>query len=228
MILRHLSLLFCTLLGLSSCLTGDIEYRNFKKAPLFGMVYDHDNQPCGGAQIILDDKEGPQTDINGRFAVNSVTRGEHQIRVRKDGFEELTVTFEFLNRSQVLYLRAISYHQLLRRAEAALGRKRWHEADQLLERAQAVREDEPVGMYLRALYLLEVERVGEAVSLLNQIIAKGYPEAVVYLTLADIHQYRLDDRQKVVSYLEQYLKIQGNPEVKRRREELLQSESLPK
>ena len=58
-------------LSFSSCLTRDrAASMEFGEAPLFGMVYDFDNQPCSDALIFIDDEEGPQTDINGRFVID--------------------------------------------------------------------------------------------------------------------------------------------------------------
>ncbi|HEB11954.1 MAG TPA: carboxypeptidase regulatory-like domain-containing protein [Spirochaetales bacterium] len=112
-------------LSFSSCLTKDrAASMEFAKAPLFGMVYDFDNQPCSGALIVLDDEEGPQTDINGRFVIGYLPSGEHKVQVKKEGYEELTANFKFSSKNQVLYLKLISFTQLLRKTEYALEKKR--------------------------------------------------------------------------------------------------------
>jgi predicted Zn-dependent protease len=192
----------------------------FPKAPLFGMVYDFDNQPCSGARIVLDDEEGPQTDINGRFIIGSLSSGEYKIQVKKEGYEELTANFKFSNKNQVLYLRIISFNQLLRKAEYALEKKRLKETGELIQRVEAIDADDPVAMYLKALYLLECRKPEEAVKILNKILAKGYSEPVVYITLADIYQYRIDNAGKALFYLEESLKMQRNYKIEKRLEAL--------
>lgn len=208
-------------LSFSSCLTKDrAASMEFAKAPLFGMVYDFDNQPCSGALIIFDDEEGPQTDINGRFVIGFLSSGEHKVQVKKEGYEELTANFKFSSKNQVLYLRVISFNQLLRKTEYALEKKRLKETGELIKRLEAINADDPVAMYLKAVYLLECRKPEEAVIILNTILAKGYSEPVVYITLADIYQYRIDDTNKAISNLEKYLQIQRNNKVEKRLEAL--------
>jgi len=133
-------------LSFSSCLTKDrTASMEFADAPLFGMVYDFDNQPCSGALIVLDDEEGPQTDINGRFVIGHLPRGEHKVQVKKEGYEELNTNFKFSNKNQVLYLRVISFNQLLRKTEYALEKKRLKETGELIQRVEAINADEEAG-----------------------------------------------------------------------------------
>jgi len=201
----------------SSCLTNDrAASMEFANAPLFGMVYDFDNQPCSGALIILDDEEGPQTDINGRFVIGRLPSGEHKVQVKKEGYEELTANFKFSNKNQVLYLRVISFNQLLRKTEDALENKRLKETGELIKRVEAINADDPVAMYLKAVYLLECRKPEEAVIILNKILAEGYSEPVVYITLADIYQYRINDAKKALANLEKYLQIQRNDNIEKR------------
>ena len=93
-IMRHFILIL--LLLLHACLsTREQKQREFQQAPLFGMVYDYDQKPCPGAAILVDGQPRGQTDINGRFVVNDLARGEHRVGVRKPGFEEQDADFEF-------------------------------------------------------------------------------------------------------------------------------------
>jgi len=208
-------------LSFSSCLSKDRSASmGFADAPLFGMVYDVDNQPCSDALIFIDNEEGPQTDINGRFVIGYLPGGEHKVQVKKDGYEELIANFKFSNKNQVLYLRVISFNQLLRKTEYALEKKRLKETGELIQRVEAIDADHPVAMYLKAVYLMECRKPEEAVIILNKILAKGYEEPVVYITLADIYQYRIDDAGKAVFYLEESLKIQRNHKTGKRLEAL--------
>ena len=220
--MKHFGLLFfccitVSLLSVTSCLTKrEVRLREFSEAPLFGMVYDNDHQPCSGALLFVDGEKGPSTDINGRFVIGSLSRGTHRVQVQKEGFEELEVFVDFLNKSQVLYLRVISFNQLLREVEQMLMKKRLLETEELLARAEAIYADDPVALYLKVLYLLEIEEPREAVRVLETVLQKGYREPVVYLSLADIYQYRLEDTEKAASQLQEYLKIQKDSEVQQR------------
>ncbi len=187
-----LAVVFVSSLLVGSCLTQrEKKLREFAEAPLTGMVYDHDQAPCPNALVVLDGTDGPHTDINGRFATDPITRGGHRVLVRKEGFEDLEVSFEFMNRNQVLYLRVISVDQLLRQAEASLEGKRLVEVERLLARAEAIDAANPVGRYLRALWHLARDEADAAVGILTELERAGYREPIVFLTLADVYQFRL-------------------------------------
>src|SRR5690348_15121099 len=66
-----------TAMLLAACATQKVEDPLFDKAPLFGMIYDADNQPCDGVQLTVDGVPGPLTDIRGRFMIPDLTRGPH-------------------------------------------------------------------------------------------------------------------------------------------------------
>lgn len=212
-----LALALVTVLLVGACLTQrEKAMRVFTEAPLLGMVYDHDQAPCANALIVVDGTDGPHTDINGRFQTDPIARGEHRVAVRKAGYEELEVSLDFMDRNQVLYLRVVSVDQLLRQAEAALEGKRLGEADAILARAEAVEPGNPVASYLRALLHLEREEAEPAVRILAELERRGYREPIVYLTLADIHQFRLGEEAEAIAALEKYLALQGDPEAARR------------
>jgi len=67
---------------------------------------------------------------------------------------------------------------------------------------------------------MQMRKPEEAVKILNKILDKGYSEPVVYITLADIYQYRINDTKKALSSLEKYLQIQRNNKVEKRLEAL--------
>jgi hypothetical protein len=205
------------LLASASCVSNrEQKLREFQEAPLFGMVYDHDQKPCPAAAVRVDGEERAQTDINGRFAVVDLSRGEHRIGVRKQGYEDLELSVQFLNRDQILYLRVISLRQLLEQAEAALEKKKLAETASLLARADKIDAGDPVGVYLKALYLLEKGAAAEAAEVLEGLARGGYREAILYLSLADIYQYRLRDLTRAAASLRTYLELQNDPDVRAR------------
>jgi tetratricopeptide (TPR) repeat protein len=207
--------------SLSSCLScREKRLREFRSATLVGMVYDQDQKPCAGAWITVDGGQGPQTDINGRFVIDALERGDHRIGVGKEGFESLETQVSFVDRTQVLYLRVISFNQLLRQAEEALDRRKLQEADGLLRRAEALNSEDPVGLYLRAVYFLRLEDTEQAIGLLQKILARGQRLPAILLTLADIYQYRLKDAAQAADYLRQYLRAEDDPDIRARLAEL--------
>lgn len=182
-----------SVLCFASCITQKDDYRNFETAPLFGMVYDNDNQPCAGVSIIVDGQEGSVSDINGRFIVADLARGSHKISTSKEGYEVLDVSLEFLNKSQVLYLQIISFDQLLAKAERALEQGDAETAKRMLDRAAEIQSGNPVLLFLTAAYYREKTAYDEAVAVLRELLDSGHESKPVYLLLADIYQYDLDD-----------------------------------
>jgi hypothetical protein len=192
----------------------------FDSASLFGMIYDEGNQPCPGVQLFVDERPGPSTDIRGRFVIPELSRGDHAISCRRQGYEELRVTVAFLNRTDVLHLKMTSFEQLLSKAEEALREMKWGDAAAFLRRAEALDGEDDVLQYLCAIHDLKTRAPRDAEGHLEKIISRGHPEPHIFLLLADIHQYSLGDPLRAANCLEDYLRLRGDPEVERRLQEL--------
>jgi tetratricopeptide (TPR) repeat protein len=220
MIGKTVSLIFASLLLLSCVSQDKVDIINFESAPLFGMIYDDDNQPCAAAGLTVDGKTGPTTDIRGRFLIPDLRRGEHTISVKKDGFEELSLTFQFMNKTDVLYVKVVSFTQLLSQAERALEERKWSDAAGFLARAEKLYPGDAYYLYLRAVEAYKTGKFEEAVRHLNAILEKGAREPYVYLFLADIYEKNLVDRGKAIENLELYLSMQADAEAEKRLETL--------
>jgi len=215
------ALLFLLPLLLCSCATREkTTVYDFQTAPLFGMIYDHDNVPCANVKTRIDGTDGPVSDINGRFIVQSLSRGEHHIVFTKEGYETESLIFQFLNINQVLYVRMISFEQLLEKVEDAIEYHRWEEGEELLERAEQIQQNNPLARYLHAILLKEKGETEKSVEILLGILRTGFKGPYVYLALGDLYQYRLGDIPEAAHYLEEYLKLEANREVQKRLEEL--------
>ena len=83
-----------------------------------------------------------------------------------------------------------------------------------------MRPGDPVGRYLQALALAAAERFAAAAGALEELLAAGYRDWTVYLTLADLYQYRLEEPRQAIASLEEALRRRKDPEVRRRLEEL--------
>ncbi len=181
--------------------------RDFESAPLYGMVYDAHNQPCPGAQVLIDEVPGPTTDINGRFVLPDLARGAHQIVVTKPDHETVTADVDFVDRTQVLYVKVFSVAQLLEQAEQALEERRDTAAFEFVERAAKVRASDPVVLYLKAVIRFRAGRGEEARVVLEQMLADGLRAPAVYLLLADVNEHALEDRGEAARHLEAYLSL---------------------
>jgi len=216
---RATAALACALLA--GCVSrAAVDIQRFDKAPLLGMVYDERNEPCAGARIHVDGKPGPSTDLSGRFVVADLRRGAHTIAVAKAGYERLEVEVDFFDKSQVLYLKVVSLGELLARLEEALAERRLADAGALVARAEAVSPAHTDVRYLKAVSLLKAGEAREAAALLEQLLADGERAPALYLTLADIYQYALNDREKAETTLAGYLRLQEDSEARTRYESL--------
>jgi len=216
------SALLAALLGFSCASAKGSDGTAFDTAALFGMVYDGENQPCAGVRLTVDGREGPVSDLRGRFVVPDLARGEHRLVARKDGYEDLAVEFPFLDRTDVLHLSITSFDQLLGMAQDALRDGRLGEAEAALARAERLDPADPVLRYLFALHAWKAGRYAEAVSHLDRIAGDGGRQPAVLLLLADLYERHLGDPAKAIENLEAYLRLRDDPEVRQRLEALRQ------
>jgi hypothetical protein len=205
---------------LVSCASQKVEDPLFDAAPLFGMIYDADNQPCDGVQLTVDGVTGPLTDIRGRFMIPDLTRGAHTITARKAGYEDLTATVSFQYRTDVLHLQITAFPQLLEMAQASLADQRWGEAQSYLDRAQKLDAQDSVLRYLFAVLSYKTGNYAAAADALNLIVAGGSREPAVYLFLADLYQKNLGDPARAIDNLEAYLKLRADADVEKRLQDL--------
>lgn len=78
------------------------------KGILQGMLYDYDNRPVCGYTISIDKKTKTFTDINGRFVFNDVPFGNHMITGEGNNHIPYQDSFDFNDKTQVLYIRVSS------------------------------------------------------------------------------------------------------------------------
>ncbi len=211
---------------LASCASQkNIDQQTFDTAPLFGMIYDADNQPCPGVQLIVDGAPGPVTDIRGRFVIPGLARGSHTIVARKASFEELSAKIDFLNRTDALHLTMTSFGQLLDLAQQSLSDMSWAEAGGYLARAAKLDPTDGLLRYFTAVLAYKKGDYAAAEQTLNAILASGTAEPAVYLFLADLYQNNLNDVNKAISSLESYLKLRADPDAESRLAQLKASQA---
>ena len=151
----------------------------FEKAPLLGMIYDAEGTPVHNAHITIDEKKGPTSDINGRFMLPDLERGDHVITVRKDGYEPAETVFPFLNKSQILYLRMYSPAQLLSEAKKLYETKNYHKSMSFTDRALEIDAAYYPAMYFKAVIAYAANDYAYAIEVLNALEGMGIKTAEV-------------------------------------------------
>lgn len=188
----------------------------FEKAPLFGMIYDLDNKACSGIALELDGKQKTTSDIDGRFVLLALARGAHTLVATGPEFEKVELSFSFLNQSQVLYVKMVSFDQLLAQAQDALDRRKWQEGQSLLERAAAIHSADTVLVFLRAILQYQQGDAAGAAARLETLASAGSTIPYVYLFLADLYQYSLGKPELAARALARYLDQNDDPDARKR------------
>lgn len=204
-----------SLLVLSSCLTAQ-DPLQFEYAPLFGMIYDADNEPVAGATVTVNGERRFESGVMGRVVIPNLVRGTHLLSVSKTGYEPVELEIDFLTRSHVLYVRMVSFDLLLADAETALSRGRFLEAERMLDRAARLDPANPRADYVRALLSYRRGDGGTAERVLLRLIESGHGLPYVNLLLADIREFLLDDPEGAAESLRGYLHDREDPEAEAR------------
>ncbi|MBN2736557.1 MAG: hypothetical protein JXR70_06210 [Spirochaetales bacterium] len=188
----------------------DIESSAFSTAPLYGMIYDNDNLPVVNAEIRIDNGAiVVRSDINGRFIVNGLARGSHQFEVIKTEYKlflpgKNPFQYDFVNREQFLYLKMISLEQIIAEVEKEISESEWEAAHSGLDMIKEIDADNKIAIYLRAVINYKTRNYPQAIELLNQLLDLGASDSGIYLTLADIYEYKMGDPLKAHAVLLEY------------------------
>jgi hypothetical protein len=178
-------LLVAMALALCSCATGR-GLHHFGRATLHGIIYDARGFPLDRVRVSVDSPSAGIrapvcSDVNGRFAVPSVSRGSLTVRTQKDGYEPLSTTVEFLERTRVLYLRMRSGRDVAQEAQRLLDRGRPDAAVEPAERAHEIAPDSAVIRYIAAVTHLRAGSPDRALELLRWFGEDGSLRAVSLL-----------------------------------------------
>jgi len=123
---------------------------NDRSVPLYGMVYDDDNSPVAGAEVLIDGKAKTKSDVNGRFVLTALKFGQYAVVVKKDYFEPARLDLDYSSATQVLYVKLVSEEELLAAADKDIAAREWAKADDHVARALALKRDDPAALFLSA------------------------------------------------------------------------------
>lgn len=189
----------------------------FDNPTLYGMIYDNENEPVSDVSVFIDNKEKAISDIYGHFQLNDIKLNKsYTLKASKKGYDDTYLEFSFTNISQVAYIRMLSSSELLLEVEKKISEKEYHDALNLLTRAEKIDGLSLSIMYLKSvIYYLSAD-YEKALSTVELMLQKNYNEAYVYLLLADIHQFGFNDIATAKKYLQLFLNKSYNPDVQQR------------
>jgi hypothetical protein len=175
-----LCLLLVLLAGtaLFSCKTVKPERADSEGGFMYAMIYDFENTPVSGADVFIDNKKYTESDINGRFIMEFVKPGHYTIRVTKTGYESMEQEFKY-DPMNVIYLKMINAPQLLDRAENAMDRHDYLEAEAMIDRALTIEQYRPDALFLKSISLYLRREYEAARAVLEILSNRGYNDASI-------------------------------------------------
>jgi len=145
---------------------------------MFAMIYDFDNNPVNAVTVYVNERRVAESDIQGRFILANMNRGEHAVRLTKRGYETLEGYFHF-DPLLVLYFRMINTSQLVAHAEIAMDRREFMIAESYIRRAISIEPNRPDILFLKSIAYFFQHRYQEAISVLHNLIRAGNTESVI-------------------------------------------------
>lgn len=228
-------LIFLISILLISCKTQQGVFKNkelgeFEFSNLPGMIYDAQNRPCSRVSVsvwksdVISSEETliktSESDINGRFTILGLERGNYRVVAEKEGFESIETEIFYSSRLDVLYLKIYSQKQILDQATDAMSERRYGLVEELLQRAENINKNDPYFLYMKSVYLYGKKEFSSALVPLENIQEQGFKFPHVFLLMADIYQYKLDQPDLALIKLKEYINLIDDSEINLRIREL--------
>lgn len=226
-------------LALFSCRSYQARFQAY---PLYGMVYDYDNNPCKNLKLeaIPLQETGEEkkikervysryavSDAKGRFVFPRLYYGDYILKAQKKDYEKIHFELAFSSKSQVLYLKAFSLDQILRLAEKSLREADYETAWEYLIRAEKIDENSPVLLFSKALYYYKTAQAKEALTQLFKLKDIPFNQAEIDLLMADIYLRHFTDPEKALAVLKSSQYAGTNPLIKKKIQQLQSKEEKP-
>lgn len=203
--------IFLCLLIFISCKSMNVEKSSFN-----GMIYDGNNEPINGASVEVNGQKSTVSDMSGRFYLENLKINEnYELTVSKKDFETIKMNFDFQNVTQIAYVSMLSASQLLEKAEVSLEEGNYDSAEDFIHRAEICSKETLSSRYLHAVISYKKGDVDKALNILNQLTTT-YNDSYIYLFMADIFEYSLNDNESAKKYLKMYLDKSYDMETEKR------------
>ena len=176
-----------------SCKTAEF---GFKLIDINGMVYDFSNRPVAYCDISLGGKYTSNTDINGRFSLPKVPAGTYTITGCKEAFENYSDEIIIKDRGQIIYIRMPSQNQLLNLADEALSANKLASAEEALERAYRIDQNNTEMLFYYAAVKFRQREYDSAVYFLESARTLGSKDVYIDKFLIAIKEVQDARREK--------------------------------
>jgi len=207
-------------IGLVGIFSACMSLESNSQAALLGMIYDKDRQPVGGAQIVVTTRTNAifkaETDINGRFSIPVVPFGQISIAISQAHYEPFSYSFLFSTEAQVFYGQISSFRQLIDVANQAFEDRDWVQAWNICERVLTWSPEHPEALFLRAHGWIQKNEYEKARLVLEDLVLRLNRPYAAYLLLADLYEFKLNNKEKAVISLQQSLRYHSDPAIEER------------
>jgi tetratricopeptide (TPR) repeat protein len=143
------------------------------------MIYDFSNRPVPHCEVSLGWFHKTTTDINGRFTFPRVSLGTYTITGKKTGFESYSEQIIIKDIGQIVYIRMPSQNQLLNLVDEALTANNLTLAEETVERAYQIDENNIEMLFYYATVKFRQRRYGNAMDYLETAIDLGSKDLYV-------------------------------------------------
>lgn len=176
---RIATLLPTVLLFIFSCAGSTslwLKPERFTRAPLWGMVYDHQGQPCRNVSIRCGFRRS-ETDFNGRFVIQDLPRGKHRLILGGAGYESLAVDIRFTDRRQIFHAVLSRTGERITEAANLLVASEFERAERILFPDGIQPSKDPETLWLQTWLLWKTGRSDQAATFLDtlQRLCPGNP-----------------------------------------------------
>jgi tetratricopeptide (TPR) repeat protein len=172
---------------LASCQIGKPIKRLSNEGFMYAMIYDYENTPVTGVMVQLNRRKIADSDIQGRFILERMKKGEYKIKLTKKGYETFEEVFRY-DPLQVLYFKMINASQLLVLAETALDNTEFANAENYVNRALLLEPNRSDILFLKSIICFLQSRNTEAAGILENLIKSGNTDPSVSQLLEKIRQ----------------------------------------
>jgi tetratricopeptide (TPR) repeat protein len=194
-----------------------------REGTLQGVVFDLDKAPVSGALVEIEGPSGKAsalTDSQGRFSIPDLATGDYVLGFSKSMYERRSWPIAIGDFSEVVYLQAAGYWQLLDAAMAALGRKDLGEAEDFIARAKGIQDKSSTSLFLEGVL---AERRGDYAFAIGDLEAAAVLDPrspYLWLYLADLYERSGGAAEKAADALKRYLELRDDPAAEERRKAL--------
>jgi hypothetical protein len=213
-------------LAFFSCATRPSSFTNWSKADFFGMVYDGEDMPLGGASVEIDGKNAAESDSSGRFVCSDLQKGKHSIAISLKGYGSFAQEITFNNRMDVFYLKMYSAAQFVELSLSENKRGNGKLSREYADKAERIDGNSVQVRFLKASFAYKDSNFEKALEILDLLEKEEYNSASIYLLKADIYQFGMNSPKQAEENLRCFLTLKEDDSIRERLEKLTQNTTL--